>query len=327
MKGNLRIKRRAFCALAAALPFAAHAQDYPNRPIKLVVPFPAGGSLDVLGRQLASRIAPALLQPMVLESRAGANSQLGASTVARSAPDGYTLLLGTDAAFSIAPAMTPALPYQPQKDFAPLSMLAQYSFLLVAHPSAPADNVTQMLAYAKANPGKMVYASLGIGSPAHVTFEALSQRAGIEVLHVPYQGIAPALNALLAGEIQFLFAAITLPLPHIKAGNLKAIAYTGHARHPLLPAVPTFNESGLPGFEQRGWFGVFAPAATPQVVTQKLSKLFWDTASSRDFGESFLQQQGYEAPSVAPEQFGDFLEQDRKRWSRLVTQLGARLRT
>jgi len=303
----------------------AQTADFPNRVIKFVLPFPAGGTLDALGRQVGNRLAPRLGQPIIIESRPGANSQIGAAFVAKAPADGYTLLLGTDASMSVAPALSKSLPYDPRRDFAPVSLLAHASLMLAAHPSIGVSSLADLIAQAKAQPGKLSYASLGIGSLAHITTEALAQRTGMELLHVPYQGIAPAMTALLAGEIKLLFAAITLPLPHIRSGRVRGIALAGPARSPLLPEMPTFAEVGLTDFESRGWFGVLAPRGTPEPIIRTLGREIWSVVSSPEFVETFVKVQGFEATTTPPEQFEAFLRRDQEKWASLVDKLGARV--
>ena len=304
---------------------SAQTAEFPNRLIKFILPFPAGGTLDALGRQVASRLAPRLGQPIIIESRPGANTQIGATFVSKAPADGYTVLLGSDAAMSLAPALGKPLPYDPRRDFAPLSLLAHASLLLAAHPSIGVSSLAELIAQAKAQPGKLSYASLGIASQAHVTTEMLAQLTGIELLHVPYRGIAPAVTALLAGEIKLLFAAITSTLAHIRSGRIRGIALAGPARSPLLPELPTFAEAGLAEFESRGWFGAFAPRGTPEPIVRRLGREIWSVVSSPEFVETVVKAQGFEAAATPPEQFEAFLRGDQEKWASWVNKLGARL--
>ncbi|MBK6007154.1 tripartite tricarboxylate transporter substrate binding protein [Ramlibacter ginsenosidimutans] len=328
MKNESGFRRRQWLAMAGAVPFALRAwpalaqSDYPNKPIKFIVPFAPGGSLEVLGRHIGTKLQAKMGQALVFENRPGANSQMGTSVAARLPADGYNLLMGADSGLSISPILNKALTYHPERDFAPLSILCQISLLLIANASFGPSTLQEFIAYAKANPGKVAYSSPGVGSQHHIMFEALATRLGLELLHVPYQGIAPSVNALLAGEVNVMMAALALPLPYVRSGRLKTIAFGGNARHPLLPNVPTFAEAGVPGFEARSWFGAFAPAGTPRDIVQKLSANIWEIVASKEFSEGFLIPQGYDpVNTVAPEQFPAFLREDRKKWEAAIAQI------
>ncbi|MEY2622165.1 MAG: hypothetical protein RIT26_1985 [Pseudomonadota bacterium] len=305
-------------SLAAGHTFA-QANDFPNRPIKVTVPFAPGGSVDQMGRHIGGKLTQKWGQALTIESRPGANSLLGTAYVAKAPADGYHILMAADPAFSIIPLLNKNMPFNPDKDFAPLSIMCQISFLIVAHHSFPAQTLPEMVSYAKANPGKVSYSTPGIGSQHHIMFEALAAQLGIELLHVPYQGIAPSTNALLSGEVQLLMGALALPLPHIRSGRVKALGFAGSQRHPLLPQVPTVQEAlGVP-FEAQAWFGAFAPAATPRDIVQKLSAGIWEVTSSKDFSENYLVPNGYNPENrVSPAQFPRFLQEDRARWEKAI---------
>lgn len=297
----------------------AQAQDFPSRPIKVTVPFAPGGSVDQMARHIGGKLLPKWGQPLVVESRPGANSLVGTAFAAKAPADGYNILMAADPAFSIIPLLNKNMPYNPDKDFAPLSIMCQISFLIVAHGSFPANNFQEMVAYAKANPGKVSYSTPGIGSQHHVLFEVLAARLGIELLHIPYQGIAPSMAALLSGEVNLLMGALALPLPHVRTGRIKALAFAGTERHPLLPQVPTVHQAGGLAFEARSWFGAFAPAGTPKEIVQKLSNDIWEITSSKDYSENYLIPNGYDPVNhVTPAQFGRFLAEDRSRWEKSI---------
>ena len=242
--------------------FAAHA--WPTKPVRLIVAYPPGGGIDVLARQLADKLTPAWGHPVVVENRPGANTIVATDAVAKSAPDGHTVLMTTDATFSINPHLYAKLPYDAQRDFAPVTMLVLLQQLLVAHPALPANTVPELIALAKAKPGSVNYASYGSGSQPHLAGEMLKNKAGIDLVHVPYKGISLAVPAVIAGEVQLTFAGIATSMPQLKAGRIKALAIGGASRSPLLPQVPTFAELGYPEVETHAWFGLFLPAGSPR---------------------------------------------------------------
>ena len=256
--------------LAAGIAAPALAQGFPDRPVTLVVPYPAGGSADILARTVGQKLAAQLGQPVVVENKGGAGTAIGARFVAEAKPDGYTLLLGTVSSQAINPAMS-KVGYDPVKDFVPVSALASIPFVLVAHPSAPYGSVAELLAAARQAPGSISYASAGPGTSNHLAGEMLASAAKLKLLHVPYRGSAPALADVLAGHVPLMFDLQTTSLPNIATHKLKPLAVTGSRRSPLLPDVPTVAESGLPGFEVSAWFGVFAPAKLPPPVLRQLS--------------------------------------------------------
>jgi tripartite-type tricarboxylate transporter receptor subunit TctC len=329
MKKTSGTNRRQWLGMAAAAPWAigglpawAQQGDYPNKPIKVVVPFAAGGSIELLGRSIAGKLQAKMGQAIVFENRPGANSTIGTNMVARAPADGYTLLMGADSGISTSPILNKALPYAPERDLVPLSLLCQLSFLLIANANFGPGTLQELIAYARANPGKVTYSTPGVGSQHHIKFEALSTQLGIEMLHVPYQGIAPAVNAALAGDVNIAMAALALPLPHVRTGRIKAIAFASNARHPSLPNVPTFAEAGIPNFEARAWFGSFAPAGTPAAIVQTLSANIWEAVSSKEFSDTFLIPQGYDpVNTVAPTQFAAFLREDRRKWEVAIGQV------
>src|SRR5919106_3146210 len=241
--------------------FAAHA--WPTKPVRIVVAYPPGGGIDVLARQLADKLGPGWGQPVVVENKPGANTIVAADAVAKSPPDGYTVLMTTDATFSINPHLYGKLPFDTQRDFIPVTMLVLLHQLLVAHPSLPANTLQELISLAKTKPGSINYASYGSGSQPHLAGEMLKNKAGIDLVHVPYKGISLAVPAVIAGEVQLTFAGIATSSGPLKAGRIKALAIGGARRSPLLPEVPTFAELGYPEVETHAWFGLFVPAGSP----------------------------------------------------------------
>jgi tripartite-type tricarboxylate transporter receptor subunit TctC len=314
-----------FLALAATLlPLAAGAQGWPTKPVRIVVAYPPGGGIDVLGRQLADKLAPAWGQPVVVENRPGANTIVATDAVARSAADGHTILLTTDATFSINPHLYAKLPYDAQRDFSPVTMLVLLHQLLVAHPALPANTLQELVSLAKQKPGSINYASYGSGSQPHLAGEMLKNKAGIDLVHVPYKGISLAVPAVIAGEVQLTFAGIATSMPQLKAGRIKALATGGAVRSPLLPQVPTFAELGYPEVETHAWFGLFVPAGSPG---EGLSRIYRDTKrilDEPDFRQKQLIEKGYEVVGSSPDEFVIYLKKDYENRGRAVKVSGAK---
>jgi tripartite-type tricarboxylate transporter receptor subunit TctC len=328
---DTRMRRRILKALLAAPaaaafgPSLAQSQDYPNRPVKLVMPYAAGGAPELFIRPMQQVLSPRLGQQLIIEYRPGANSQIGTAYVAKAPADGYTVLFISDAAMSIAPALHDNLQYDAEADFVPVTILNHLPFLVVANPKAGISNVQELLAKARAKPGTVSYGSLGIASSAHVAMEMFAQQQGIELLHVPYQGTGPGVTALLGGEIDLLFASIGPSLPHVRAGRLRAVAVTSRNRSSVVPDVPTFIESGL-DFEVAGWFGIMAHRGTPANILQRLRQEFWTYVSSPDFREGVVLKNGYEPTAIAPDQAEAFLKENRTKWASWVKKVEPRLR-
>jgi len=329
-------RRHVLCAVGAgalAAPawrvLAQSGSPYPDKPLRLVVPFPAGGAADNLARPLAEQLSAKLGQPVIVENRPGANTMIGAENVARAPADGYSLLLANEAGLSLAPAIAPitkvTVPYDAARDFTPISVLGQYGSVLSVAPGLPAKTLREFVAYAKANPGKVNYASFGVGSQPHMMMEILSRQAGIQTTHIPYKGVAPALVDLVAGHVQAMISAPSAPLPYIKDGRLRALAYSGDARSPDLPDVPTFAEAGMPDFDARGWFGVVIKAGTDQAILARLRRDIWDIVQSREYRSRAIEPSGYEVPSVDPSAFPRFLSDDMALWKARVNALRDRL--
>src|SRR5882672_604702 len=302
--------KRILAAACLAFATAAAAQSGPAKPVRIVVAYPPGGGIDILGRQLAERLTAAWAQPVVVENRPGANTIVAADAVAKAAPDGHTVLLTTDATFSINPHLYAKLPYDAQRDFIPVTMLVLLQQLLVAHPSLPANTLAELIRLAKEKPGGINYASYGSGSQPHLSGEMLKYKAGIDLVHVPYKGISLAVPAVMAGEVQLTFAGIASSIGPLKAGRIKAIAIGGPKRSPLLPEVPTFMELGYPEVETHAWFGLFLPAGAPR---EAVTRLYQDTRKILDepeFRQKQLIDKGYEVVGSSPDEFSTYLKKD-----------------
>ena len=260
------------CLLALAMSRAIAQGGYPDRPLRLIVPFPPGGTVDLIARIVAERIAPGLGQTVVVDNRAGAGGAIGADAVARAAPDGYTILQGTGSTHGTNPAVNKKLPYDPIKDIDPIVMIARTPYILVAHPAIAANTVRELVALAKAQPGKINFASYGSGSSNHLAAELFKAMAGIDLVHVPYKGAAPAVAAIVAGEVQVIFDVVGTSGQHIKAGKMKLLGVGSPQRSPVAPDAPTLAESGVAGFDAGTFFGLFAPAATPRAIVDRLNR-------------------------------------------------------
>lgn len=310
-------------ATLAAAPFTAGAQAaYPAKPINLVVPFSAGGTTDILARIVGEALKKELGQPVIIDNRAGAGGNIGAALAAKAAPDGYTLFMGTVGTHAINASLYRKMPFDHVKDFAPLTRVAMVPNLLVAHPSRPYRNVKELIAFAKANPGKVNFGSSGNGSSIHLSGELFNTLAKVDMVHVPYKGSAPAVTDLVGGQIDLMFDNMPSAIQHVRSGRLKAIAVTTAGRSPELPDVPTIAEAGVPGYEATSWFGMFAPGATPAPVVAKLNaalvKLLADPEVKKKFAE-----QGAEAVADTPEQFAAFIKAETAKWSQVVKASGA----
>ena len=304
------------------LAHAASAQSYPNRPIHIVAPFPAGGGYDFLSRLLAPEMTRSFGQPVIVENKSGANGNIGTDAVAKSAPDGYTLLMGGNSPLALNVALY-ALPYDPVKDFAPISRVATQPNLLAAHPSVPVSSLAELIDYARANPGKLTYGSAGNGSPQHLAAELLKRMAGIELVHVPYKGAAPNAQALLAGEISIAFNIILLPLPHVQSGRLTGLALASAKRSPLAPGLPTMTELGYP-IDIDTWYGLVAPAGTPAEIIAKLNTEVVRILSLPELSER-TRSQGIELGASTPEEFAAFLRADIARWGKAIRETGIKM--
>jgi tripartite-type tricarboxylate transporter receptor subunit TctC len=305
------------CATSAQ---AAVGDDYPSRPVRLLVPNPPGGGSDAVARILAQKLGERLNQQFVVDNRAGGGGIIANETVARANPDGYTLLLAFIGPVAISPALT-KVPYDSVKDFAPVALVAAGQYMLVLHPSVPAKSLKDFVAYAKANPGKINYASAGNGSPLHLAAELFKARAGVNMVHVPYKGGGPATAAILAGEVQAVFGSLTSVVPQIKAGKLTAIGVTGAKRSTLAPEYATIAELGYPGFEMTSWYGVLLPAKSPPAVTAKLNAGINESLQAKDVIDS-LKRQGLDTTGGTPEVFAAHIKSELAKWAKVVKDAG-----
>lgn len=316
-------RREALTALGLTAAALAHAQgspSYPARPIRLVVPFTPGGSSDILARAIAQKLTEAWGQPVVIDNVPGAGGALGADRVAKAAPDGYTLLMGHIGTLAVNPLIYPRLPYDPLKSFTPVAWVANVPNVLVTHPSVPARTLKELVALAKARPGQFNYSSGGNGSAAHLAMEYLKLQSQTFVVHVPYRGAAPAVQDLVAGQVQLLFTGAPVLLPFIKSGQLRALAVSSRQRLDALPTVPTVAESGYPGFEADQWYGVVAPAGTPLDIVRKLNGQINQALTSAEL-KARLHSEGAVAMPTTPEAFGTLIAREIERW-RPVVQAG-----
>jgi tripartite-type tricarboxylate transporter receptor subunit TctC len=293
----------------------ANAQSYPDRPIKFIVPVAAGGTTDVIGRVIGARLTEAWGQPIVVENRAGGAGIPATELAARAKPDGYTLFLGTIGALTVNPYLFPNAPVDIVKDFTPVTLLAAAPTMLVVSPSLPVKNVKELIAYAKAHPGELNYASPGNGTSPHLAGELFKQLAGIEATHIPYKGAAPALTDVIGGRVQFMFDNIITSLPHVKEGRLRALAVTASQRSKLVPDLPTMAEAGLVGQEISGWVGIVAPAGTPREIVLKIQQEVARQLRKPEVQDAIV---GADAVGNTPEEFAAFLASERGKWSKLV---------
>ena len=305
-----------FLALTVVLSADALAQTYPSKPIRVVVPFPPGGGTDIVARTVTPKMAEILGQPFIVENRAGAGGNIGTDAVAKSPADGYTLLVAS-ASTAINTTLVPGLTWDFQRDFAPVVLMVVNNHLLAAHPSVPANNVRELLALAKAKPGQVTYASYGSGSSAHLSAELFKSMAGVDLLHIPYKGAAPAVNDLLGGQVNIVFADVAAMLSHVKSGKLKALGIGSANRFDGLPDVPTIAESGVPGFEAGGFLGLVAPAGTPPAVISALNAAGQKSLALPDVRERLL---GLASPPVGgpPEQFASHIKREIDKWARVI---------
>ena len=308
---------------SAASAQASDTREYPTKPIRMIVPFPAGGPTDIVGRIMAQKLSEALGQQVVVDNRGGASGIIGTDMAAKSPPDGYTLLMAPSA-LAIVVSLYKSVPYDPLKDLAPVIRVASTAFVLVVHPSVPATNVKQLIALLKTRPKEFSYASAGNGTPQHLTTELFKTEAHVRMTHVPYKGSAPAINDVIAGQVPVAFDAFLVALAQIKAGRLRALAQTGRTRSIHLPHVPTKAETVLPGFEAIGWFGLFAPAGTPQAI---IARLHEDAAKAFNTPEvkQRLIDLGSDLVIEGPEQFRAFIAAEIVKWVKVIEASGAKV--
>ena len=310
-----------FVAALLLFPCLAFAQSYPARPVRIIVPFPPGGATDVMARVVAQKLNESWPQQAVVENKPGASGTLGSDLVAKSAPDGYTLLMqGTQ--HSINLSLYKQLPYDTLRDFAPVAYIAAAPFLLVVHPSVPANSVAELIAYIKARPGGANYGSSGVGGAAHLAGEIFKTSAGVQLTHIPYKGAAPAMADLLGGQVPMVFDPIPTSLTQVRSGRIKALAITSARRSALMPELPTVAESGLPGFDVAAWFGLYAPAATPKDIVAKLNADVNRVLQLPEVKEKFAAL-GAESLPMTPDQFALHLRAEIARFARAIRESGA----
>src|SRR3954469_13605191 len=312
------------CSAAAALALScasAHAQTWPTRAITLVIPFAPGGSTSIVGRGIADKMSELLGEKVVVDNRPGAGGTVGTRAVAKSEPDGYTLVLGYTGTLAIGPSLYKNVGYDPRKDFAPIGLIGNAPNSLVVHPSFPAKTIGELIAYAKANPGKVNFGSAGAGTVSHITGEYFAASAGIKLVHIPYKGTGPALTDLLGGHIPMAFAPIPASHPNVSAGKLRALAVTSTVRSSLMPDVPTMAEAGLPGFDASLYYGLAAPAGTPRPIIDKLNKALREALGSEEVKRQ-LTQDGTEITPGSPEDYAALIDKDEKKWSQLLKASG-----
>jgi len=312
----------AACLLAPGLPAAYAAAPYPNKPVTIVVPFPPGGSTDLLARRIGEKLALALGQPVIIDNRAGAGGTVGSDFVAKSAPDGYTLLMGVTGTNAISATLYPKLPYDPLRDFVPVSLVVSAPLVLVVSSMARQKSVAELIAFAKSNPGAVTHGSPGNGTSMHLTGEMFAQASGTRLTHVPYRGSAPALQDLLGGQITAMFGDLLVVQPLVAAGKLRALAVTSKERHPMFPDVPTMAESGLAGFEALSWQGLFAPAATPSEIVARLGMEVVKVVRMPDLKE-FFAARGFVVEAKPPAESLRFIQAEVPKWGRIVKASGA----
>ncbi len=302
---------------------SALAQSYPAKPIKIVVPFPAGGIADLYARLIGARLTDAWGQPIVVENRTGAGGNIGADAVAKSAPDGYTLVMGSFGTHAVNVSLFSKMPYDPVKDFAPIILVLEAEGLLVVHPSVPAQSVLDLIAYGRAHPGKLTYASAGMGTASHLAGELFKTMAKVDMTHVPYKGNVPAITDLLAGQTSLLFGTMPTVLPHAKAGKLRALATIGAVRSAAAPELPTVAET-LAGFEVNNWVGLLAPAGTPNDIVRKWNAEVNRIMTGADIKQRLPTEGARYAPNT-PEEFGAFIKSEIAKWAPVVKASGARV--
>jgi tripartite-type tricarboxylate transporter receptor subunit TctC len=313
------------CCIALAIGSEqATAQTFPTKPVRLVVPFPPGGPLDAVGRGIADKLTQMWGQPVVVDNKPGAGGNIGADLVAKAPPDGYTVVMGALSTHAVNPSLFATMPYDAVKDFAPITLVAITPNVLVVNPSLPVNSVKDLIAYAKANPGKLSFGSGSNGSAGHLAGELFKVDTGADMVHVPYKGGAPAMQALLAGDTQLMFDNLANSMPQVKAGKLKALAVTTSQRSKLVPDLPTMAEAGVPGFDISTWFGLLAPAGTPPSIIAKWNADVTQILESPEMRER-LTAQGAEAAATTPQQFGAFIAAELAKYARIVKASGAKV--
>jgi tripartite-type tricarboxylate transporter receptor subunit TctC len=326
VKGKLPNRRQIISLAAAAmsLPALAQTSSFPQKPVRIVVPYTTGGSNDVIARLLAQQLQEAWGQPVVVENKPGAAGNIGSSDIAKSAPDGHSLLLTNINIVSMNPGLIANMPFDPQKDFAPISLLGTTALALVVHPSVAANNVRELIDLARKEPGRLNYASSGNGSPQHMSAEMFKAMTKTSLTHIPYKGAAPAVNDLLAGQVQVTVGVVNQLMPHIRAGTLKALGVTSRKRLVQMPDVPTLDEAGVPGYESEIWLGLAAPAATPPAIIEQINQAVRKAMATADV-VSKLQAQGIDVLVSSPDQMRQRGLEDLKRWGDIIRTAGIKV--
>jgi tripartite-type tricarboxylate transporter receptor subunit TctC len=314
--------RTLLAALLAVAAAAAHAQAYPTKPVKVIVPFAAGGPADLYARAIGEKLQGALGQPFVIENRPGGGAIAGTDAVAKSAPDGYTLLMMSNT-HTVNESLIRDKPFVLMRDFVAVAPVNYSDLLMVVHPSVPASSVAEFVALAKAKPGTLNYASSGPGTPYHMAGELFKAMAGVDIVHVPYKGSSGARTDILGGQVQMMFDAITTMAPNVQAGKLKALGTSGKARSAVLPGVPTVSEAGVPGYEAVIWLGVMAPAGTPRAIVDRLNAEITRAANAPEMKEAWAKQ-GAVSMSMSPDEFNRYMRDDIEKWARIVKISGAK---
>ena len=323
MFNSLRIARFALALAAVAFAGVAAGQAYPSKPIRIIIPFAAGGTSDILARFIGPKLTEAWGQPVIIENKTGANGNVGADYVAKSAPDGYTVLLADIGAIAISPSVYPTLPYDPVKDFSPVVMVSYSPHILAVHPSVPVSNVKELIAYAKAHPGQLNFAVSGTGGAPHLAGIEFQQRTGVQWSYIPYKGGSAAVLDVVAGQANILFNGMLATYGQVKNGKLKALAVSSAKRVAAAPDLPTVAEQGLPGFETGSWQGVVAAAGTPREIVAKMNAELTRILNTQDMKDK-LAAQGTEVRTDTPESFAAFIRDEKARWAKVVKESGAK---
>lgn len=309
-------------SISLMLATSVNAQNYPAKPIRLIVPFAAGGPMDIMSRAIADKLTAAWGQQVVVDNRGGAGGSIGSEIAAHSAPDGYTLLTGHIGTHAVNVSLYRKLGYDPVRDFAPITLMATLPLGLFVHQSVPAGSVRELIAYAKARPGRINFASAGSGGPTHMAGEMFKAMAGIDIVHVPYKGNAAALNDLVAGQAQMMFSNLLTAMPHVRSGRLRAIAISSAKRSPQAPELPTVAESGVPGYDILPWYGVLAPAGTPRAIVNQLNREIRAILEAPEMKSRFMAQ-GVDLGASTPEEFGKLIRTEIPKWRKVVKDSGA----
>jgi tripartite-type tricarboxylate transporter receptor subunit TctC len=322
---NMKIMARVAGALAiAATPGAAPAQIYPNKPIHYIVPFAPGGPTDIMSRAIAEKVAAAWGQPVVVDNRGGAGGNIGAELVAKSPPDGYTVMIGHVGTHAINVSLYKKVSFDPLKDFTPITLVATLPLALVLHPGVPARSVQELIALARAKPGTLNFASAGNGGPTHLAGEVLKSMAHIDIVHVPYKGNAAGLTALVGGEVQMMFSNLLTSMPHVRSGRLRAVGISSAQRSPQAPELPTIAESGVPGYDVAPWYGILGPAGLPAAIVVKWNREVARILRLPELKERF-NAQGIDLAPSTPEAFGDLIKSEVPKWRKIIKDSGAKV--